>query len=61
MLKVREITGLQTWSSVNEILQLLLEEALDLLMHEGFQSVSEGKTNWEMALLVQQGQLQMML
>lgn len=61
MLKVREITGLQTWSSVNEILQLLLEEALDLLMHKGFQSVSEGKTNWEMALLVQQGQLQMML
>lgn len=61
MLKVGEITGLQTWSSVNEILQLLLEEALDLLMHEGFQSVSEGKTNWEMALLVQQGQLQMML
>lgn len=61
MLKVREITGLQTWSSVNEILQLLLEEALDLLMHEGFQSVSEGKTNWEMALLVRQEQLQMML
>jgi len=38
-----------------------LEEALDLLMHKGFPGASEGKTSWEMDVLVQQGQRQMKL